>query len=127
MYGTYFGISPYRFDPTEVGTFFGNEAIDTGINLQDRAEFYVPWVMNRGNVDQMFLGTYRLYRTDNAEAASAADVLWKPISPDLTAAARAARPTAPAAASSRPSASPTAATASTPARSTAGSTSAPTR
>ena len=35
----------------------------------DRAEFYVPWVQNRGNVNQMFLGTYRLYRTDNAETA----------------------------------------------------------
>ncbi len=84
VYGTYFGISPYRFDPTEVGTFFGNEAIDTGINLQDRAEFYVPWVQNRGDVDQMFLGTYRLYRTDTARAASSADVVWKPISPDLS-------------------------------------------
>jgi uncharacterized repeat protein (TIGR01451 family) len=32
----------------------------------------------------MFLGSYRLYRTDNAEAASAGDVTWEPISPDLT-------------------------------------------
>lgn len=84
VYGTYFGISPYRFDPTEVGTFFGNEAIDTGINLRDRAEFYIPWVQNRGNVDQMFLGTYRLYRTDTARAQASADVVWTPISPDLS-------------------------------------------
>ena len=54
----------------QTNTFFGNEAIDGGINLKDRAEFYVPWVQNRGNVNQMFLGTYRLYRTDNAEAPS---------------------------------------------------------
>ncbi|HET7276661.1 MAG TPA: hypothetical protein VFJ22_01160 [Dermatophilaceae bacterium] len=84
VYGTYFGISPYRFDPSEVGTFFGNEAIDTGINLRDRAEFYIPWVQNRGNVDQMFLGTYRLYRTDTARAPSSADVAWHPVSADLT-------------------------------------------
>jgi uncharacterized repeat protein (TIGR01451 family) len=32
----------------------------------------------------MFLGTYRLYRTDNAETPNAADVTWTPISPDLT-------------------------------------------
>jgi uncharacterized repeat protein (TIGR01451 family) len=84
VFGTYFNISPYRYDPTEVGTFFGNEGIDGGIDLDDRAEFYVPWVQNRGNVNQMFLGTYRLYRTNNAETAAAADVHWDPISPDLT-------------------------------------------
>jgi uncharacterized repeat protein (TIGR01451 family) len=84
VFGSYFGISPYRFNPTEVNTFFGNEAIDGGINLKDRAEFYVPWVQNRGNVNQMFLGTYRLYRSDNVETANAADVNFKTISPDLT-------------------------------------------
>lgn len=84
VFGTYYGISPYRFDPVGVAQFFGNEPIDGGINTKDRAEFYVPWVMNRGNTNQMFLGTYRLYRTDNAEADSAADVHWTPISHDLT-------------------------------------------
>ena len=76
VFGTYFDISPYRYDPSETNTFFGNEAIDGGIDLNDRAEFYVPWVQNRGDVNQMFLGTYRLYRTDNAEAPSAGDVTW---------------------------------------------------
>jgi uncharacterized repeat protein (TIGR01451 family) len=84
VFGTYFGISPYRYDPAEVGTFFGNEAIDGGIDLTDRAEFYIPWVQNRGDVNQLFLGTYRVYRTDNAEAASAGDVTWQPVSGDLT-------------------------------------------
>jgi uncharacterized repeat protein (TIGR01451 family) len=84
VFGTYYGISPYRYGPSETNTFFGNEAIDGGINLNDRSEFYIPWVQNRGNVDQMFLGTYRLYRTDNAETSNAADVTWKPVSPDLT-------------------------------------------
>ena len=84
VFGTYFGISPYRYDPSEANTFFGNEAIDGGIDMTDRAEFYVPWVQNRGNVNQMFLGTYRMYRTDNAEAPSAGDVHWDAISPDLT-------------------------------------------
>ncbi len=40
--------------------------------------------MNQGNPNQLFLGTYRLYRTDNAEAPAAGDVHWKPISGDLT-------------------------------------------
>jgi uncharacterized repeat protein (TIGR01451 family) len=84
VFGTYFDISPYRYDPTETNTFFGNEGIDGGIDLSDRSEFYVPWVQNRGHVNQMFLGTYRLYRTDNAETTRAGDVTWQPISPDLT-------------------------------------------
>ena len=60
---------------TTSSTTFGNQFIDGGINTKDRAEFYVPWVMNKGNTDQLFLGSYRLYRTDNAKAASAGDVL----------------------------------------------------
>ncbi|HEY3528694.1 MAG TPA: hypothetical protein VGK78_06045 [Nocardioides sp.] len=84
VFGTYFDISPYRYNPSETNTFFGNESIDGGIDLKDRAEFYIPWVQNRGDVNQMFLGTYRIYRTDNAETASAADVMWTPVSPDLT-------------------------------------------
>ena len=70
VFGTYYGISPYRYNPTETNTFFGNEPIDGGIDLSDRSEFYVPWTQNRGNINQMFLGTYRVYRTDNAEAAN---------------------------------------------------------
>jgi uncharacterized repeat protein (TIGR01451 family) len=84
VFGSYYGISPYRYNPATVSTFFGNEAIDGGINMTDRAEFYVPWVQNRGNVNQLFLGTYRLYRSDNAETPNAADVNWNVISPDLT-------------------------------------------
>ncbi|TME35548.1 MAG: DUF11 domain-containing protein [Chloroflexi bacterium] len=83
VYGTYFGISPYRY--TNGGAaFFSNQYIRTGLNLNDRSEFYVPWVMNQLNPNQLFLGTYRLYRTDNAKAPSAPAVTWKTISPDLT-------------------------------------------
>ncbi|HET6167614.1 MAG TPA: hypothetical protein VFE07_12365 [Marmoricola sp.] len=84
VFGTYTGTSIYRYDPSETNTFFGNEPIDGGIDLGDRAEFYIPWIQNRGNVDQMFLGTYRVYRTDNAETATAGDVHWDAISGDLT-------------------------------------------
>jgi photosystem II stability/assembly factor-like uncharacterized protein len=84
VYGTYFGISPYRY--TDGGaSFFSNQSITNGINLNDRSDFYIPWVMNQRNTNQLFLGTYRLYRTDNAKAPSAGNVTWKPISPDLTA------------------------------------------
>ena len=83
VYGTYFGISPYRY--TNGGaSFFSNQYIRTGINLNDRAEFYVPFVMNQLNPSQLFLGTYRLYRTNNAKAATANAVTWKIISPDLS-------------------------------------------
>jgi uncharacterized repeat protein (TIGR01451 family) len=83
VYGTYFGISPYRY--TDGGAaFFSNQGITHGINLSDRSEFYVPFTMNLRNTNQLFLGTFRLYRTDNARAASAGNVTWKAISPDLT-------------------------------------------
>ena len=83
VYGTYFGITPYRY--TDGGaSFFSNQFIRTGINQSDRAEFYIPWVMNQRNPNQLFLGTYRLYRTDNAKAPSAGDVKWKIVSPDLS-------------------------------------------
>jgi uncharacterized repeat protein (TIGR01451 family) len=83
VYGTYFGISPYRMDDGGLA-FFGNRSIAGGINTSDRAEFYIPWVMNQANPDQLFLGTYRLYRTNNAKAPSAGDVHWDTISGDLT-------------------------------------------
>jgi uncharacterized repeat protein (TIGR01451 family) len=83
VYGTYFGISPYRI--TDGGAaFFTNQGITRGIDLNDRSEFYVPFTMNRDDPQQLFLGTYRLYRTDNAKAPSAGDVRWTNISPDLT-------------------------------------------
>ena len=92
VFGTYFDIAPYRFDPTETNTFFGNEAIDGGIDMSDRSEFYIPWVQNRADTNQMFLGTYRIYRTDNAEASTAGAVTWSPISPDLTSGCTGAAP-----------------------------------
>ena len=82
VFGTYFGVTPYRY--TDGGGFFTNQFIRSGINLQDRSDFYIPFVMNKANTNQLFLGTYRLYRTDNARAGSAGDVTWKIVSPDLT-------------------------------------------
>jgi uncharacterized repeat protein (TIGR01451 family) len=83
VFGTYYGISPFRI--TDGGAaFFTNQSITHGINLGDRSEFYTPWVMNQLNPNQLLLGTYRVYRTDDAEAPSAGDVTWKAISPDLT-------------------------------------------
>jgi uncharacterized repeat protein (TIGR01451 family) len=85
VYGEYYGISPYRDACVPAGDcFFSNQYIRNGIDLNDRSEFYAPWVMNPDNPSQLFYGTYRLYRTDNAQAPSSADVLWKPISGDLT-------------------------------------------
>lgn len=83
VYGTYFGISPYRMTDGGAG-FFTNQFITNGINTSDRSEFYTPFVLNQNNVNQLFLGTYRLYRTDDAKAASVGDVKWNAISPDLT-------------------------------------------
>src|SRR5262249_18763488 len=84
VFGTFFGISPYRFDPTGVGQFFGNQAIDGGINMQDRAEFYIPWIQNRADPNQMFLGTYRLYRSNNAGTPPAGERARELSSPEPT-------------------------------------------
>jgi uncharacterized repeat protein (TIGR01451 family) len=93
IYGTYYGISPYRDNPEcGGGCFFSNSYIRKGIDLTDRAEFYTPWVMNPDNPNQLFLGTYRLYRTNNAKASSPADVTWTPISGDLTSGCAGAAP-----------------------------------
>jgi uncharacterized repeat protein (TIGR01451 family) len=83
VYGTYFGIQLYRI--TDGGSFFfSNQFIMGGIDLTDRADFYIPVALNQLSTNQLFTATYRLYRTDNAKAASAGDVLFKAISPDLT-------------------------------------------
>ncbi|MDX6290998.1 MAG: hypothetical protein QOH50_73 [Kribbellaceae bacterium] len=83
VFGTYGGITPFRY--TNGGTsFFSNKFIRTGINLRDRAEFYIPWAQNQRRTSQLLLGTYRLYRTNNAKAPLAGAVRWKAISPDLT-------------------------------------------
>ncbi len=94
FYGTYYGISPYRF--VDGGTLYvggtSNEYIDGGINLHDRSEFYIPWMMDPANPERLYLGTYRVYRTDNAKAAKSADVFWNTISPDLTSGCTGAAP-----------------------------------
>ena len=82
VYGTYFGVSPYRW--TDGGGTFSNAFIESGLNLADRSDFYTPFVMNPLNSSQLYLGTYRLYRTDNARDPSAGNVQWTAISPDLT-------------------------------------------
>jgi photosystem II stability/assembly factor-like uncharacterized protein len=90
-FGEYFGISPYRVQ--DGGLFFGDVAgISSGINTSDRSEFYAPWVMNQANGNQLFYGTYRVYRTDNAETDNPGDVRWHAISGDLTSGCTGAAP-----------------------------------
>ncbi len=85
VYGTYYYFvgGPYRFTDG-MGAFFSNQPIQGGINTNDRSEFYIPMTMDPANPNRLFLGTYRVYRTDNAKAPSAGDVHWNAISPDLT-------------------------------------------
>ena len=82
VYGTYFGISLYRY--TDGGGTFTNQFITNGINPADRSDFYIPVALNQQSTNQLLTATYRLYRTDNAKATNAGDVLFKAISPDLT-------------------------------------------
>lgn len=51
---------------------------DTGLNVSDRMEFYVPFELDRSTPGVLYLGTHRLYRTTNRAET------WAPISGDLT-------------------------------------------
>ncbi len=86
VYGTYYGLSPYRFDDgggLYGGGYTNNFYITNGLH-NDRTEFYTPWIIDPGNSNRLYLGTYRVYRTDNAKAAKPSDVYWNLISGDLT-------------------------------------------
>ena len=81
VYGTYFGIlnSLYRF--TDGGLRSSRMRTSrTGSTSTDRSDFYVPFVLNQSNPNQLFVGSYRMYRTDNARTGAN----WHIISPDLT-------------------------------------------
>jgi uncharacterized repeat protein (TIGR01451 family) len=84
VYGTYFSPPAQNYRYSDGGNFFTNSFIRNGINVNDRSDFYAPYVLNLQNTNQLFYGTYRLYRTDNARTTSAGDVRWTSISPDLT-------------------------------------------
>ncbi|HSS60907.1 MAG TPA: hypothetical protein VLK30_05565 [Candidatus Limnocylindrales bacterium] len=85
VYGTFFAPPTQIYRITDGGSaFFQQKPITNGINVNDRAEFYIPMAMNQLNTNQLFTGTYRVYRTDNAKTPSAGDVVWQLISPDLT-------------------------------------------
>ena len=86
VYGTYYGISPYRFSDGMLGSFFSNMSIANGINTNDRSEFYVPMAMDPQFTERLYLGTYRLYRTDNRGD------LWTTASGDLTSGCSGAAP-----------------------------------
>ncbi|HTP09549.1 MAG TPA: CHRD domain-containing protein [Anaerolineae bacterium] len=85
VYGTYYYFQggPYRFTDG-MGNFFSNQAIQGGIHTSDRSEFYIPMFMDPANPNRLYLGTFRVYRTDNAKAPAASSVHWNPISGDLT-------------------------------------------
>jgi len=83
VFGTFFGISLYRFQDGGAG-FFTNAPITHGINTNERSEFYIPVALNQQNTSQLFTATFRLYRTDNAETPNPGDVQFNAISPDLT-------------------------------------------
>ena len=83
VYGTYPGLSPFRFNDG-MFNFLSNASIANGIDQNDRAAFYIPMEMDPGNPARLYLGSDRLYRTDNANTVYSGDILWQPISPDLT-------------------------------------------
>lgn len=85
VYGTYYGVSPYRFTDGMLN-IFSNSMIRSGINTTDRAEFYIPWVLDSYDPAKLYLGTYRLYRTSNRGSS------WTVASGDLTSGCAGAAP-----------------------------------
>jgi uncharacterized repeat protein (TIGR01451 family) len=83
VYGTYFQLNLYRFSEG-METFNGNDIITNGITTTERSEFYVPFAMDPEHTNRLYTGSYRVYRTDNANAPDSGDVVWKGISGDLT-------------------------------------------
>ncbi|MBI2954590.1 MAG: DUF11 domain-containing protein [Chloroflexi bacterium] len=78
VYGTYYYVSPFRFDDGMFGPLFSNNGITNGLNRYDRSAFYIPISMDPRYSNRLYLGTYRVYRTDNRGDQ------WNIISPDLT-------------------------------------------
>jgi uncharacterized repeat protein (TIGR01451 family) len=78
VYGTYYDLSPYRFSDGMLGGFGTNESITRGITTSERSAFYVPFVMDPEFTNRLYIGSFRLYRTDNRGD------LWQAASGDLT-------------------------------------------
>ncbi len=76
VYGTYYNLSPYRF--TDGASGGPGPDITTGIDTNDRSAFYVPFAMDPEQTHRLYIGSYRLYRTDNRGDQ------WQAISADLT-------------------------------------------
>ena len=53
-------------------------AAQSGINTGDRVDFIPPLIMDPSNSNNLYFGTYRVYRTTDGATS------WIPISPDLT-------------------------------------------
>ncbi|GAC1385700.1 MAG: hypothetical protein NVSMB42_05410 [Herpetosiphon sp.] len=77
VYGTYYSVSPYRWT-NGASAFNSNEMITNGIETNDRSDFYVPFAMDPETTSRLYLGTFRMYRTDNRGTQ------WRAISSDLT-------------------------------------------
>lgn len=78
VYGTYYNISPYRFDDGMLGAFGTNLSITQGITTADRSNFYIPFIMDPEFSERLYLASFRVYRSDNRGDQ------WQAISRDLT-------------------------------------------
>ncbi|HUX85466.1 MAG TPA: hypothetical protein VMW65_00565 [Chloroflexota bacterium] len=77
VYGEYFDVNPYRFSDGMTGASIP-QTIVNGLNTNDESLFYIPLAMDPADPSRLYLGTYRLYRSDNRGD------LWTLISGDLT-------------------------------------------
>jgi uncharacterized repeat protein (TIGR01451 family) len=76
VYGTEYNISPYRFSEGAHGG--ASPRITNGITTSDRSAFYIPWLIDPEITNRLYLGSFRVYRTEDRGDH------WQPISGDLT-------------------------------------------
>lgn len=84
VYGNFFGINTYKLNGlTSVSNLFDTFTLSypyltNGIASGDRSQFYAPMVMDPSNPVRLYIGTQRLYQTNDGAGT------WTAISPDLT-------------------------------------------
>lgn len=79
QYSQRYHVAPESFSQLKtVNRWATMTDINTGLNSDDRSEFYVPYTMDENIPSRLYLGTYRVYRTTNSGSN------WTAVSGDLT-------------------------------------------
>lgn len=80
QYSQRFHVQGENFSQLKTTNRWSTESfINSGLDKNDRSEFYVPFIMDPNDPSTLYLGTFRMYKTTNAGSS------WNAVSGDLTA------------------------------------------